>query len=1053
MGIELAGRDADLAALNEALEAAMAGRGRLAVISGEPGIGKTALATALAERASGLGAEVVWGRSWELGEAPPYLPLWPCLRSLGIDPIARSELPGPDEADEPRAFVLWEQVLAALTRAATARPRIWILEDLHAADLATLDLLCFLARPIRALAVLVLVTTRARDPLLGERAEQRLHRLMRDGLDLRPSPLTEPEVAFVAARWAHRSLPTQSVARLTELTGGNPLFVVECARSLARKRDDHGAVDELPATVRQVVIDRVRALAPATRDALGAGAILGRNFSAGLAARSRGVLPAQIVDALLPALRAGLIVELEPGRFAFSHALVRDAIEASLAPAERTRLHAQAADVLADLGDAPDVVVERARHALAGTGAADATKTIELVDRAVRELERRSAFDRAYALGCRLDAARRAGMITPPATTEELLHLAQIAFAAGRFREGSALGEEVLARCRTERDPHTFARAALVMAYDRPGVVDPRLVATLREALERLGETDPSLRCRVLARLAAALQPAEDPRVPVDMARDAIARARAIGDETTLRAVLAVAGAALVDYAPIAERVAAAEELLALATAASDVPQILRARTRLALDFLEGGDHARFEAEVDTLLHQSIEAGHPRLRWRPLLVGSMRACMHGRFAESDRMVVEVTQLAELTDDPALAQSIAAHQLVRARGQHRDDELRHLVGVLDRSLPVTRPGILALLRAAVLARLEDVEATRAELERVRRVAPRGERDAFAFLHCEAIALAGDDDERRQVRAWLTRNPAAERHGGHVPYSYEGPGDRGIALLDASLGEPARAEQTLRACIAASESRGHVPWVAQLRYDLGRVLLGMGRLDDAVVELTSAAEIAERLPMPGLATRARAHIDRARGATAAPSAPASAADPVPTVPRQRLSMRQEGAVWRLERAGAAVHVRDSRGMQMLYRLVERPDEELHVLVLASDAEGALAETDAGAHLDAEALRAYRTRLEDLEDAIDEAETRADSGRAERLRAEREILRSEVARAVGLGGSVRKAGSATERARVNVQRRLKDAIGRVAEADPALGAYLEKAVRTGTFCSFRP
>ena len=79
--------------------------------------------------------------------------------------------------------------------------------------------------------------------------------------------------------------------------------------------------------------------------------------------------------------------------------------------------------------------------------------------------------------------------------------------------------------------------------------------------------------------------------------------------------------------------------------------------------------------------------------------------------------------------------------------------------------------------------------------------------------------------------------------------------------------------------------------------------------------------------------------------------------------------------------------------------------------------------------------------------------DTARAERLREERDALTAELRRAVGLGGRLRKIGSVTERARVNVTRRVRDAIARVAEAHPELGRYLTESIRTGTYCSFRP
>ena len=165
---ELEGRDAALGVLREALGRASVGRGQLAVLSGDAGIGKSTLAAAVGAEAEAAGFDVVWGRAWEFADAPPYFPVRTALRGLGIDPH-RADL-----REEGGSFRLWEEVVEGLARA--AKPTAWILEDLHAADLLTLDLLTVLAQAIRGLRVFVIATTRAQDPRLDERALQRLTR-------------------------------------------------------------------------------------------------------------------------------------------------------------------------------------------------------------------------------------------------------------------------------------------------------------------------------------------------------------------------------------------------------------------------------------------------------------------------------------------------------------------------------------------------------------------------------------------------------------------------------------------------------------------------------------------------------------------------------------------------------------------------------------------------------------------------------------------------------------------------------------------------------------
>ncbi len=142
-------------------------------------------------------------------------------------------------------------------------------------------------------------------------------------------------------------------------------------------------------------------------------------------------------------------------------------------------------------------------------------------------------------------------------------------------------------------------------------------------------------------------------------------------------------------------------------------------------------------------------------------------------------------------------------------------------------------------------------------------------------------------------------------------------------------------------------------------------------------------------------------------------------------------------------------------MLAQLVANPGQEIHALTLSAEPGTAVPPVpagNAGEMLDREAVVAYRARLADLEDEIREAEAWNDAGRVEKKRTEIETLRRELSRAVGLGGKQRRAGDAQERARVNVTKRLKDAIRRSREQDEALGRYLDSAVQTGTFCCYR-
>lgn len=1016
----LVGRAAELDALRALVDRAHAGHGALALVRGEAGIGKSALVTALAPEAEARGFAVVVGRAWEFAEAPPYFPLWPCLRALGIDPAAAT------------GFALWERVVTALAAATARQPVAWIVEDVHAADEQTLELLCFLAQSARAMRAALVLTARPRDPRLSERSGRILARAAREGLALDLGPLSDPDVVALAARVAR--LAPASAARLVELSGGNPLYAVECARAL-RAGDDRA--DPLPPTVRDLVLEQLARLPEASRATVVAGAVFGREFTAALVARVLGVLPARAIDDLAPALSVGLVEERAPGRFAFAHALTREAVYRSVGATARRDLHALA-ELALGAGDDDARVIERAHHALESVTPEREARALDLALRAVRLAEARGAADRAFALARRAHEVRLE--LGSPVGPDDDLELARLAQAAGRRAEAERLAHGVIAGA---REPATLGRAALRLGAElRPGVVDRELVRALEESLAALDGGDAALRCRVRARLAAALQPAPDPQGPVAMARAAIAEAEALGDPALRADALFYGGSALADYAPPRERMERAAELLSLARAAGQRPRALTALARLLMDAAEQGDFASFDRHLDELTALADEVGHPRLTWRATLLGSMRALAGGDFALAERLDVQVEELAGLADDPALTLSFAAHRLHRSRVTYRDDLVREcLAGVHAVMVNVPDAPLLeALLAASAAAWMGDRGAAAAALAPLPVALPLPPDQYFVFTAAEAVAAGGTPEQARALLDRVRRWDNVEHVGGHVVMSYDGPVARLRGLLLGAAGDLAGAERELRDALSRVRAHGFRPWVARVAMELAAVLREAGRGAEAAGLLDEARALAAALELSGLA----ALVDRARGAVGAPERAAAAGAARPSV-----SLRCEGDVWAIAWGERTIRVKDSRGMQLVARLVERPDEELHALALASDEGASAPESDAGAALDATAARAYRERMRELEARLEAA---AGTPEAAGLERERAFLAAELSRAFGLRGE-RRSGSASERARVNVQRRIRDAIRRVAEVDASAGAYFERAIRTGTFCSFRP
>lgn len=180
------------------------------------------------------------------------------------------------------------------------------------------------------------------------------------------------------------------------------------------------------------------------------------------------------------------------------------------------------------------------------------------------------------------------------------------------------------------------------------------------------------------------------------------------------------------------------------------------------------------------------------------------------------------------------------------------------------------------------------------------------------------------------------------------------------------------------------------------------------------------------------------------------------------------RLEGEIWRITYAGRSFQLRDSKGLRQLARLLAEPGREWHVLDLVAAETGgdldvrdlatgdlpqATRGRDAGPVLDPQAKEAYRRRIEDLRDAIDEGLAWGDAERVARAEEELGAIAAELSRSVGLGGRDRRAASESERARVNVTRTIRSVLLRIDQHNPELGHHLASTVRTGTFCVYAP
>jgi AAA ATPase domain len=1071
------GRVEELTELASDLEDAAAGHGTLVLLAGEPGIGKTRLMAELGRVAAQRGMTVVTGRCWEEGGAPPYWPWMQIVRAVGGDferlavstgsrGTASAVVP---ESERVRLFDAVARFLAAVS---SERPLLVTLDDVHAADEPSLLLLRFLGDALADAGIVLVASyreTESRTRELGDAFAE----LARVGRRIPLRGLTSADIeAYVAS--VTGSAPTrQAVARLHEITAGNPFFVGEVVRLLGVEGKleslDETVKDpflRIPEEVRTLIRRRVASLPREAVSILRVAAVIGREFDLHLLQSMSRLTPERLLAVLHEAAAAGAIAELPAGphRYAFAHELVRETLYDDLPPAQRLEIHSELGRLLetAYAGDLDPHLSEIARHLYLAAPLGDAVRALEYLVR---------AGDRASALLAYEEAAmhyRRAlelldlvGNVSGERRSELQLRLGDAQWRSGDGAEARTTFEQAIETGRRLGSGELLARAALGYVTALGGFllyarfeVGATGVGLLEEALAGLPPSDSSLRAHLLAHLALEMWSANEPvERRVEVSQEAIEMARRLGDSEALVTALHARHWALTTPGMALERLSHSEEMLRVArdTVNPEI-QFLAHNARFHC-FLELCDRRGMDAESQAMTELAERLQQPFYRWHTVCLRTLRATLDGRFLDAERLAEEALELGRLRRSEYATYVFRYAQMLA---------IRWAEGALREWWPEIEdhaerfPWIPRWRDALAAAERGDETAARREVEHH---AARGfadlPRDGLWILHVCALAetcvVVGD--EARGLQLYELLLPHADDNA--VSYTQQpfGPVALRLGMLASLLGRWQETDRHFASALARCELLGARAIRARVVVEHAAALAARGEPADRGrmnAMLDEAAQLCDDLGMTGL-------LERVHGLRAHPAAQPPALD---------AAFRNEGEFWTIVYEGQTFRLRDVKGLRYIAALLACPGRELHVLELvnvvggrdpgthASLVEPELADSwpgDLDPLLDEQAKREYGRRLEELDVELEEARSWGDTERAARIDEEIGLLSQELARAVGLRGRDRSFSTPAERARINVTKAIRTAIRLIDPHSPSLAAHLEASIQTGRFCSY--
>ncbi|MFC4011973.1 ATP-binding protein [Nonomuraea purpurea] len=1024
----LIGREHPAGLLRAEIARLIDSHGGLVLVTGEAGIGKTTLVTDAAGEARRCGALVVGGVCWDSGSAPGFWPWVQVIRALrrAVEPdewAAAEAAAGPclsallgeaQTGDVPDGFRLYDGVTSALVTLAQRRPVVVVIDDLHAADPASLRLLEFAARQTWFERLLLIGTYRdAEVEPVDHPLRDLLSPLVARATSITLTGLDQAGVAALMARTAGREPPSDLVAEVHLRTGGNPFFVEQTAR-LWRSGGSAGAVAP---GVRDALLRRLSLLPREVSALLPAAAVLGREFHRQVLAAAVAA-PVAHVDRLLElAVVARLVVTRGGGVFAFAHDLVRETLYDSLD--DPRDLHGA---VVAALDRAPATAGkvqpgDLARHAYLAGDRVPAGRAVALLLAAARDARARLAHEEQ--VGHLRRAHEVSAVADPRGHAMIALDLGRELHHIGEVDEAGRLFDEAAVNARDLDDPELPARVALVLHAHRGR---DKALGELRAAH---------------AKLVGGAAP--DERLALDLVLHLVNLARRGGDDAALTFGLWAHHDIIWGPGTAGERARLMGELMAVARRTADTELAHFAAALRWVAMIEQADPRYLDA-----FHDYAARGHrseqPHLSMTASMDASIIAALTGRFAEAASHMSGI-HWDKRHDEFEFMLEHHRWALLALQGKVEEQQ-EVLLGLRGTAHPCV--GLLEALTAlqtgdldTALRHLDDGEPREGMVEPL-----------WLRFQAELAAATGDPELCARARAAL-----APHRGQWVVsllgWDVSGPYDLWLGLVDAACGRWAEAVEELTAAYRSADLMRARPWSVLARARLAETLLARGLPGDRAAAddlLDEVRREAEELGMPHVLEPVRAYA------------------PAPDHRHERTpgsggggEFVREGTVWTLGFAGRIARMPDAKGLRDLHTLLSRPGDDVPAVALL-DPEGGhvvVAARRMGGDdvLDEEAKSRYRRRLSQLDEEIDRAVEVGDDRRAAEFDRERAALLEELRSSSGLGGRTRRLGDEAERARKTVTARIRDVLRKLDDAHPELAAHLRASVSTGSTCRYRP